>query len=346
MLGLMKFVAFPTLFAEFEPRMSSSTSESTPGGGDQSEVAARVTAGMRIQARVRVPGTTSNLGPGFDCLGCGLSLWNEISLWPAENKVPGEIHGNPFFRQAAELFFAETGLPPFDFECGITGDVPRSRGLGSSATVRVGIMAALGALYGVEPDRELLFRLCTMLEGHPDNAAPTVYGGFHACQDYLPPLRFEVDPELKWVLLIPDFEVLTAEARQVLPDHLDRLAAARTVAGACRITGAFATQNYELLRGAFEDELHQPFRKQLVPGMHEAIAAAENAGALGGFLSGSGSTLIALTLEKEDAVADAMLEAFQGGAGTRTLIVTADNQGIQMLEMPAESLDSGIMTTP
>jgi homoserine kinase len=341
---LLKFVAFPLVFAQFERRMSSRFSKTAPEP-------ARASKGRALEkddpppgqvTRVRVPGTTSNLGPGFDCLGCSLALWNEVTAWARAERESGEIHQNPFLREAAELFFCETGLPPVAFECRISGDVPRSRGLGSSATVRVGLMAALGGLYGLEPDRETLFRLCTKLEGHPDNAAPTVYGGFHACQGYLQSLQFEVDPALSWVLLIPDFEVLTAEARQVLPDRLDRMAAVETVAGACRVTAAFSTRQYHLLRGAFTDQLHQPYRQNLVPGMQSTIAAAENAGALGGFLSGSGSTLIAVTLENAEAVADAMRQAFPGAAETR--IVSADNDGVKLLETPGQPLDPGLVS--
>ena len=113
--------------------------------------------------------------------------------------------------------------------------------------------------------------------------------------------RFEVAPELRFVLLIPDFEISTPAARKVLPAQLDRLAAAQSCANACRITAAFASQNYGLLRGAFVDQLHQPFReKELIPFLSKVIAAGESAGALGGFLSGSGSTICCVTMENAE----------------------------------------------
>ena len=158
----------------------------------------------------------------------------------------------------------------------------------------------LNELAGRPLAADALFRICAELEGHPDNAAPAAFGGFTVAGG-AEIARFEVAPELRFVLLIPDFEISTPAARKVLPAQLDRLAAARSCANACRITAAFATKNYGLLRGAFVDQLHQPFReKELIPFLSKVIAAGEGAGALGGFLSGSGSTICCVTEEKDE----------------------------------------------
>jgi homoserine kinase len=287
------------------------------------------------QATFRVPGTTSNLGPGFDCLGCAVDLHNEVTVTRAERERVGggegggahaQPHGNAFFAEAAHRFFQRARVPAFAFEVAIAGQVPRSRGLGSSATVRVGIMAALNALCDSPLDRDALFELCDALEGHPDNAAPTVYGGFNACLGTQRPIRVEVAPELRFVLLIPPFEISTPEARRALPAQLPYRDAVRSMAAAARITGAFALRDYTALAGAFTDYLHQPYREPLIPCLYPVIRAATEAGALGGFLSGSGSTIIALTLREEKAVAEAMLHAC-GTPGAYTLAVAADNQG-------------------
>jgi homoserine kinase len=143
--------------------------------------------------------------------------------------------------------------------------------------------------------------------------------------------RFEIAPTLRFALLIPDFEISTPAARRVLPAQLDRLAAAQSCANACRITAAFATQNYALLRGAFVDQLHQPFReRELIPFLSRVIAAGEQAGALGGFLSGSGSTICCVAEEKGEQIGAAMLVA-SGNAGARVVIAHADNQGAIVL---------------
>lgn len=277
----------------------------------------------------RVPGTTSNLGPGFDCLGCALDLHNEVTVTRLEGQAPERE--NPFFAEAAMAFFVKSDIAPFLFDCVITGDVPRSRGLGSSATVRVGLMAGLNALSGSPLGADELFQLCDELEGHPDNAAPTVYGGFNACLGTRPPMRVEVAPELRFVLLIPPFEISTPEARRALPEQIPLKEAVRSLGAAARITGAFALRDYAALAGAFTDFLHQPYREPLIPCLYPVIQAAEEAGALGGFLSGSGSTIIALTLQNEKEVAEAMRQA-SGSAGAYTLCVSADNAGCRAIK--------------
>jgi homoserine kinase len=204
--------------------------------------------------------------------------------------------------------------------------------MGSSVTVRLGLLAGLNALAGSPLDRSQLFALCARLEGHPDNAAPAAFGGFTVAGSDTP-ARFPVSADLRFVLLIPDFEISTPEARKVLPPQLDRLSAVASCANACRITAAFASQNYSLLRGAFADGLHQPFRQSLIPFLPAVIAAGEQAGALGGFLSGSGSTICCVTLENAEAVALAMRSA-AGSTGCRTVMTQADNEGLRVIQNP------------
>jgi homoserine kinase len=213
----------------------------------------------------------------------------------------------------------------FAFHWEIEGDVPESRGMGSSVTVRLGLLHGLNELTGKPLSREQLFELCAQLEGHPDNAAPAEFGGFTVAKPSGPPLRCDVAQELFFVLLIPDFEIATPAARAVLPETLDHRLAAASSANACRITAAFALHQYELLRGCFQDSFHQPFREPLIPMLPRVIAAGEAAGAIGGFLSGSGSTICCLTLKEPESVAAAMLNAATGSA--RTLITRADNTG-------------------
>lgn len=269
---------------------------------------------------IRVPATTANLGPGYDCLGVALRLYNHVTV-----KREGAKPSDPMFAAAAGAFFATSNCESFGISVTIEGDVPRSRGLGSSVTVRLGLLHGLNELARRPLSAEQLFQLCAELEGHPDNAAPAAFGGFTVAGGEKI-ARFEVAPELKFVLLIPDFEIATPDARRVLPPQLDRLAAVSSCANACRITAAFASRDYELLRGAFADGLHQPFRERLIPMLPRVIAAGEEAGALGGFLSGSGSTICCVTLENADIVAAAMLEAADRPA--RVIVTSADNEGV------------------
>ena len=275
------------------------------------------------EVTVRVPASTSNLGPGFDCLGVALRVYNSFTV-----RRGAAATANSMASQAGDLFFARAGVQAFHFACEISGDVPASRGLGSSVTVRLGVLHGLNVLAGKPLPREQIFALCAELEGHPDNAAPAEFGGFNLVRT-TSRQRFAVSTALKFILLIPDFEIRTAEARALLPKKIERLRAVESCGNAAAIAAAFASRDYAKLRGAFGDHLHQPFRKQLVPFFDDAIGAAEEAGALGGFLSGSGSTVAAVTLENAQQIGAVMLAA--APAGTRVLVTTADNRGARLL---------------
>jgi homoserine kinase len=276
---------------------------------------------------VRVPGSTSNLGPGFDCLGVALRIHNSVTIIRGRSS---EAAHPRIVSEAADRFFKLTRRRAFSFSCSIAEQLPRSRGLGSSATVRLGILLGLNHLSGKPLDRLTVFRLCAELEGHPDNAAPATFGGFtvvqrNACAAIY---RFDVAPRLYFVLLVPELEIQTARARKILPSKISRVAAVENCANACALTAAFVSQEYEKLRGTFCDNLHQPFRTELIPFLPRVVAAAENAGALGGFLSGSGSTIAAITLQAPKKIAAVMSRAARAPA--RTIITRADNRGAQI----------------
>jgi homoserine kinase len=278
------------------------------------------------QVTVRVPASTSNLGPGFDCLGVALRIYNRVTVARGSGNSQ-----SPLATSAARLFFTRAKTAPFAFGCSLSGDVPRARGLGSSATVRAGVLLALNELAGKPLARSSIFELCAELEGHPDNAAPAVFGGFTVVRG--PHVqRFPVSPRLRFVLLIPQLEISTSAARKILPARIRRADAVKTCGNACAVTAAFVSRKYSALQGAFGDHLHQPFRRKLIPFLPAVIAAAEKAGALGAFLSGSGSTIGAITLESPAKVGGAMLAAV-GSHDTKIIITSADNQGARFLKI-------------
>ena len=282
------------------------------------------------QVTVRVPASTSNLGPGFDCLGVALRIYNDVIVTHgAKSQLPA------IARAAADLFFQRTSCTPFSFSISIKGDVPSSRGLGGSVTVRLGALLAMNFLSGNRLDRLSIFQLCAQLEGHPDNAAPAVFGGFTVVREENVQ-RFHVSTALSFVLLIPNFEVETSAARKILPSRITRAAAIRNSANSSAITAAFASGNYQNLRGAFRDRLHQPYRKKLIPFLPRVITAAEKAGALGAFLSGSGSTIAAVTLTNPEKIAKAMHHKVENHTA-RTVIVSADNRGARLVQSPITS---------
>jgi homoserine kinase len=276
---------------------------------------------------VRVPATTANFGPGFDSLGAALNLYNTVTLGRETGGWP-----DGFMAEIAATFYDAAGLPLQAHQVTVEGEVPRSRGLGSSVTVRLGLLMALNQLHGCPLHFTEVVRLCVELEGHPDNTLPAAYGGFCVSGERQW-LRTDVGPELKFVTVIPPFELETEKARGVLPAHVPLADAVRNLQNTGLISAAMFSRIYTRLPGCFADTLHQPYRAALLPGFDECLKAAVHHGALGAFLSGSGSTLMALTLENGLEIARAMAEVLQqaGHGQVRYHLLTADNQGAQIL---------------
>jgi homoserine kinase len=278
-----------------------------------------------LKAIVTVPASTANLGPGFDCLGIALNLHNVITVWKGADNAPV-----PMATAAARAFFQAARCKPFPFSIHVDEKVPRSRGLGSSVTIRLGVIAGLNALCGEKLSPEQILSLVARLEGHPDNAVAAFYGGFAACAA----TKFvsaPVSPRLKFIALVPDESLETKVARAVLPKQISLGDAVANLQNVSLITAAFVTKNYPALKNLFGDRLHQPYRAALIPGFHEILAAAQRASALGSYLSGAGSTLMALTLGNAKQIERTMLRAARKHRlSCRSLILTADNTGMRL----------------
>jgi len=269
---------------------------------------------------VRVPATSANLGPGFDCLGVALDLHNRITV-----QRHGEAAPDAMVDAAADAFFAASGADGCEFSWSIEGDIPRSRGLGSSVAVRLGILHGLNRLSGSPLGNDQLYRLCAQLEGHPDNAAPAAFGGFTAARPDGACFRCEISPALHFVVLVPSEEVDTDTSRVQLPREIPHSDAVRNTANVALIVAAFASKQYELLRGSMTDWLHQPYRQSRNPHLVPVIEAGLSAGALGGYLSGSGSAVACLTLSDPDRLAAAMQSVVPSAL---VHVLAADNTGV------------------
>jgi homoserine kinase len=290
-------------------------------------------------AHVRVPASTSNLGPGFDSLGLALQLYNTITVTRSDE---AKAHHGMIGETAAAFFQKATGgkIAPFGFEAKIEGDIPISRGLGSSVTVRLGILMGLTELVrdSFPVTREQLLTLLIELEGHPDNAVPSFLGGFAVCAhasadpaDGFVYTRVPVKPELFFVTLVPDLRLSTETARGLLPKEVPFRHAVENAQRTARIAAAFCTGDYESLRGMFVDHLHQPYRQVLIPGFVDILAAAQSAGALGSFLSGAGSCLMAPTLHNVEAISAAMRDAAKKhNLPGHVVVLKADNDGAKI----------------
>jgi len=302
---------------------------------------------MISRVRVRVPATTSNLGPGFDVLGMALTLYNDLEVERLPGRGPAlvEIEGEgadalPRGESNLVVRAFRTVLPrrafPSLLRFRMRNRIPLGRGLGSSAAARLaGLMA--GATFRGTPEprlRDLVLKACRM-EGHPDNAVPAFFGGLCASLYEGSALRFvrlRRPAGLAVVVCVPDFEVSTEKARRILPRRVSLETSVRTSARLALLLAAFERRRYELLRTAMDDVLHQPFRKRLTPGMDSVISAALSAGAFGAALSGSGPTVLALApTAAAAAVGRAMTRAFsRHGLRSRARILRVDSRGLRL----------------
>ena len=287
--------------------------------------------------RVAAPATTANLGPGYDCLGMALDIWNtiEVESLPSgetpsvsvSGEGAGELEedtGNLVYR-SIEFLFRELGrpVPPVRVQC--DNRIPLARGLGSSAAAIAGGLAAANALADGEFSSRDLLEMAATIEGHPDNVAAAVMGGLQLVvteESTLYTVPVSVPAEIHAVVYIPDVRIATADARAVLPRELSVADAVHNMARVALLVVGMATNHPEYLSVATQDKLHQPYRQPLFPAMKLLMKAAMDAGALGAFLSGSGSTVLALTRGREMTVAYEMAEAARQAAVEGTVRVT------------------------
>ncbi|HEX4048507.1 MAG TPA: homoserine kinase, partial [Elusimicrobiota bacterium] len=264
-----------------------------------SKILARVT--------VTVPATTSNLGPGFDCLGLALDLRNELTLELHDERGPAavEISGEGaatlprgeqnMLVKAARLILPRTLPGRLVFKS--VNRIPLTRGLGSSAAAAVAGLWAGAHLFGtLRTSEDELEALAVSLEGHPDNVAPCVHAGLTASlaeNGRSRANRLNIHPSLSAVVCIPAFELSTKKARAALPRMVPLADAVYNSSRALLLARALETGHTAHLADLMDDRLHQPYRAKLVPGLREALAAAVKAGAAGAALSGSGPTVFA-----------------------------------------------------
>ncbi|WP_293813894.1 homoserine kinase [uncultured Parolsenella sp.] len=254
--------------------------------------------------RISVPATSANLGIGYDTLGMAVSLYSHFTFERADKLT---ITGCPEeFRNANNLVYvslvdalAEWGEEPFGVSIDIQTEVPVARGLGSSSTcVVAGIMAA-AALTGHTVTREELVAMATRVEGHPDNVAPAILGA--AVCSFTPDgrlprcLRYDVSDRLRFVTVIPPYEVHTSEARKVVPQEVPLSTAVWQMGRVAGLTRGLETGDASLIADANDDRLQEPYRRALIPDYDAIRETCLEGGAKTMWISGSGSTLMAVT---------------------------------------------------
>ena len=277
-----------------------------------------------MRVRVRVPASSANLGPGFDTLALALALYNDITLEDFD-RVAVSVEGEGAARletgpgnvvvRAVRLAFDAAGGSFRGASVHCVNRIPLKRGLGSSAAAWVSGLVGANALLGDPIDRDTLLGLAARAEGHPDNVTAALLGGLTvSCStgDQVTGVTLPVPADVRWVVLVPEVESSTREARAVLPDSVSRADAVFNVQRTSLLLASLVAGRPDLLEVAMHDRLHQPYRARLFPWMERVAAAARAAGALGCVLSGAGPSMLAAVRGASEPVARAMEDALRG----------------------------------
>jgi homoserine kinase len=296
---------------------------------------------------IRVPATSANCGPGFDCLGLACTLYNTFTFEriPEGVETSGEGRGadtlpkgrrnlaaQSFYRLWEELHMPETGLRIFSHI-----EVPVSRGLGSSSTAVVAGLAAANQMAGSPLSPQELVTRATEIEGHPDNVAPAILGGLTVsilADGKVHSLKVDVAKPLQLIALVPEVRVSTAKARAAIPHTIAHKDAVFSSSRAALLVAALLTGHYECLQEALLDKLHTPYRMPLIPGCKEALTGAVKAGAYQAIISGSGSTLLAYAPmdADRDKIGNALLAPFEKrGIEAHVHFLDIDREGAKVL---------------
>jgi len=246
---------------------------------------------MRRHRLVRVPASSANLGPGYDVLAAALSLQLELEVEETgEFFVHSDVPGLPTDRSNLCVRAFERLRPADGVTFQIRSEIPVAAGLGSSAAAIVAGLAAADHMYELDAP---LFELATELEGHPDNVAAALHGGFVICPGPgEAPVRFDPAPGLEGVLAMPDHEVPTAAARAAMPAELPLDDAVHNVGHAALLVLGLAKDDFSLIGRGLRDLVHQPRRRELYPRSMELVDRAQELGAVGATISGAGPTVL------------------------------------------------------
>jgi homoserine kinase len=300
---------------------------------------------------VRLPASTSNLGPGFDCFGLALKLYLTIRATPLEKssvacrvRTTGARENATLPRNATNLIYRAMAfaarrealtLPPVDLA--VHNEIPLASGLGSSAAAIVGGIKLCGLLCEHEISDQVVQNYATEFEGHPDNVGASLYGGFvTSCigEDWsVQAVKFDWPNVVRTVVVSPQSQLPTHVARAALPRMMTRNDAVFNLQRTSLFTAALVKKRYHLFKEAMRDRLHQPRREPLIPGLAEALALPEQDGLLGVALSGAGPSIIALVKDHEKEIGESIVGCFSAKKIRSTVrVLEVDNDGCQVVQ--------------
>lgn len=256
--------------------------------------------------KIKVPATSANLGPGFDTLGLALNIFNIFYVDKSDDLIFENVdekfrNRENLFVQAYDKTLATKKLKA-NVHVKFETKIPVSRGLGSSSALVVAGVLAANHLHNLELSTQEMLNICNLIEGHPDNIAPCLLGGFVASlvNEGVPnSKKINVDEKFFFTVMIPDFEVRTQEARAVLPKQISISDAVYSMSRAISLCFALQNGDEQSLKLSFEDKIHQPYREKLIQDYDDLKTEVLEKGALAFMISGSGSTCLAISTDKE-----------------------------------------------
>lgn len=256
--------------------------------------------------RVSVPATSANLGPGFDSLGLAINMKNQVMIKPAKFhsvSLRGEGSNNPalkdnnMFISIFNDFYLNLSQKKRHFRFEFQNEIPLSRGLGSSSAVIVSAIASAYAIEGIKLEKRKLLNLALAYENHPDNITPAVMGGFNSAivqDNEVKYINKAIPKSLKAVVVIPNRPISTNASRKTLPYRYAKEDVIFNISHSSLLTAAFMSENWEILKDASQDMIHQKYRMKQMPELFDVQKTSLNAGSLMSTLSGSGSTLFSI----------------------------------------------------
>lgn len=272
---------------------------------------------------IQIPATSANMGPGFDSIGVALQLYNHIWVEEIaegveievkrEQAIPVPRNEENLIYQTMKYLYDRKGLKMPGVRIIQEDDIPMVRGLGSSAACIVGGLMAANELAGRPYTKEELAQMAAKLEGHPDNSNPAIFGSMVVGaleENSMNYVRLPLPEDLLFAIMVPDFPVSTEKSRGVLPDAYSRADVVYNVSRAALLVASVMAGKTENLAMAMKDKIHQPYRKVLIDGMEEIFTQAEQFGAAACYLSGAGSTLMAMVTRAQAETFERKMSAY------------------------------------
>ena len=293
--------------------------------------------------KIQIPATSANLGAGFDALGLALTYYNHVEMEESDRVEISSADGIPVPTDESNLIYVSAkdlyevcGKKLSGLKLVQTNNIPMARGLGSSSACIVAGLVGANTLLGSPLTTDDLVDLAAQIEGHPDNTAPALLGGivtavFDGRKVHW--VKQEVFTKLKFVAMIPDFELKTEQARACLPKEVSHKDAVYNLSRAALFSASLLTGKFENLRTAVHDRLHQPYRMELIPQCREVFDIAYTHGAYAAYISGAGPTAMAIVDENNEYFAGKMRFSLEnaGLSGWQVKELRIDNEGTKLI---------------